>query len=236
MSVQRYISNELTHFVGRKEANQDQQYYLFSKILKEGFLSHSPHMKGVSGGIIAPPNGKLSDNNLFISQSICFCDIPHNDIEIHINKYSQFGISFTKDFIVENGGSPVFYIPIDCKLKLSDAKSNIETVKISDYFNEIIEKYKLNEFGSKNLILKSVDNVDIFRFFASRIFGYIIFFDHNLPDDHPKNYYFEREWRIVGNLEFELTDVKTIFIPKKYYETFQADFPDYYGQLNFLDP
>jgi len=190
MIKQEYISNELTHFVGRKEPNQDQQYSLFSKILREGLLSHPPHMRSVSGGIMAPANGKLSDNNLFIPQAICFCDIPYSNIKIHIDKYSQFGISFSKDFIIENGGSPVFYIPKDCKLKLSGAKSSVEKVKISDYFNEIIEKYKLNHFGAQNLMLPSPDNMDIFRFFASRLLGYIIFFDHNLPDDHPENYYF----------------------------------------------
>ncbi len=48
------------------------------------------------------------------------------------------------------------------------------------------------------------------EFLMFQIFCYFKFFDHDLPDDHDENYYFEREWKIVGNLKFTLNDIKRI--------------------------
>jgi hypothetical protein len=38
MGVQRYVSNELTHFVGRSLADEDRQFDLLVAILKTGQL------------------------------------------------------------------------------------------------------------------------------------------------------------------------------------------------------
>jgi hypothetical protein len=61
--------------------------------------------------------------------------------------------------------------------------------------------------------------------------SYLIFYDHSLPEDHPDNYYFEREWRMLDNLNFTLDDVKRIFIPENYSKQFQKDLPEYPGEI-----
>jgi len=67
------------------------------------------------------------------------------------------------------------------------------------------------------------------------VFSYLKFFNHLYPDDHPDNFYFEREWRVVGNVGFKMEDAKRVFIPEKCAKQFRQDCPQYYGQLTFLE-
>jgi len=112
---QRYVSGELTHFVGRGRSRR-YQFELLVKILKTGWL--------VARGL--QPEGskpvdhvttthfrwdrKLSDNMMYLPSMVCFCDIPVADLGLHVSKYGRFGLAFSKDFLVPKGASPVFYI------------------------------------------------------------------------------------------------------------------------------
>jgi hypothetical protein len=55
----------------------------------------------------------------------------------------------------------------------------------------------------------------------------IIFFNASLPNDDPKNYYYEREWRKVNaNLFFEKDDIDCILVPSEDYKAkLQQKFP-----------
>src|SRR5689334_24442201 len=41
---------------------------------------------------------------------VCFCDIPVEDLPLHMKKYSQFGLAFSKGFLIGKGATPVFYV------------------------------------------------------------------------------------------------------------------------------
>ena len=41
---------------------------------------------------------------------VCFCDIPSSDLAIHVHKYSKFGLAFKKEFSIDKGACPVFYV------------------------------------------------------------------------------------------------------------------------------
>lgn len=207
MSKQNYISDKLTHFIGRKLTNQNSKYDLLVKILNDKQLSPPPHVNGLGSAVKMSPKNKISDNDLYQPYMICFCDIPDNNLKIHTEKYSCFGISFSKNFIVNNGGRPVFYIP--------------KNSEIANRFDNIFKKHE-RIFTN----IPSVTDIDLFQFFSYDIFGYIVFYDHNLPDEHPENYYFEREWRIIGSLNFTLKDIKSIYIPRKYFDNFYSLFPE----------
>ena len=69
------------------------------------------------------------------------------------------------------------------------------------------------------------------EFFMVHINPYFKFFDHTLPDEHHDNYYFEREWRVVGNVEFAFSDIKKVLLPEEYETRFRNDFPDYKGPV-----
>ena len=42
VDVQRYVSSELSHFVGKDKTEEEQQYQLLLHILKTGWLLHAP--------------------------------------------------------------------------------------------------------------------------------------------------------------------------------------------------
>lgn len=117
MSNQRYVSNELSHFVGRGKSDDEQYDILVNKILKSGWLTYPPHEKKLlwPRPLHIDLNKPLSENNPISEHIICFCDIPVSDLEIHTKKYSKFGLSFTKKFLIHRMARPVLYVPSEVR-------------------------------------------------------------------------------------------------------------------------
>jgi hypothetical protein len=128
--TQRYISKELIHFVGRA-LKEDEQYKLLIHIIQSGWLTHPPHNPNISGNLAVNPYAKISKNEMYSPQVICFCDIPSEDLSLHIKKYSPFGLSFSKDFISKNGGGPVHYLSQKSKVRVI---KKIETKDMQELF------------------------------------------------------------------------------------------------------
>jgi len=241
---QRYISDELTHFAGRDKQTHHEQYEVLSLILKSKKLvcKSIPHD---IPGIIRHSNGKISENNLYTFNMVCFCDIPLGDIGIHIRKYSLFGLSFKKSLIASKGGSPIYYIPKKAIVNQQVHKRNKSFRTKAEYFDEMHRLYmdyleKLNKpknahESNENVIQNCILFQDLFAFFSLHIFGHIQFFDHTLKDDDPENFYFEREWRVLWSLKFESEDVQRILLPKAYAKKLRRDFPEYYSQITFTN-
>ena len=130
-----YVSNNLTHFVGRSLAADELRYELLAKIFRGGVLLDPSHIgrrdpifqvkmsPGPTGSVplsacsgldySSYPNvrhdlgTKLSDNALVQFDIVCFCDIPRSELAIHCAKYSHFGLAFPRLFLVNAGASPV---------------------------------------------------------------------------------------------------------------------------------
>jgi hypothetical protein len=241
--MQRYISSELTHFVG-KGLSEENRYLLLVKIISEGFLSHPPHSRYQTGNLFVNFNAKLSDNEMYNSQVVCFCDIPFEDLSLHMGKYGCFGLAFEKKFIVSIGGSPVFYIPTSSKIKRTKKLSIAETVeRLQATKDPIVEeelgmgKYFDEMFQDYHTLLKqnseSSGELELYFSLARHIFSFIKFFDPALSDDDPKNFYFEREWRVFGNIDFTVEDVTRVLLPQEFSKRFRADVPQYIGQTSF---
>jgi hypothetical protein len=257
--IQRYISKELVHFVGRGMSSDD-QFELLLKIINEGWITHPPHNPNISGNLSVNPNAAISKNEMYAPEITCFVDIPVQDLSIHMQKYSSVGISFSKNFIVDAGGAPVYYIPAGAKvrhLKDIDAEDYMkltheqliahlyEDISKAQHFDEMLKEYyelfnifrdisrKIDPSPGVSGLFKRV--IELERFLSFHVYSYFKFFDHTLPDDDPDNYYFEREWRVVGNVKFEICNVKTVFFPNKYADKFRNSFPVYTGQVIFTE-
>jgi len=83
--------------------------------------------------------------------------------------------------------------------------------------------------------LDTRDREVLSEFLGAYLFPYMKFYDLELPDQHPDNFYMEREWRIYGALSFAVTDIERIIIPRSFARRLRTDLPDYYGQVTFAD-
>jgi hypothetical protein len=108
---QNYVSDELKHFVGGALATDTERFELFLRIVGERWLRASYREK-LGPGIVVRSDGReeLSSNEAVISTTLCFCDIPEDQLRVHIEKYGPFGIAFPKDLLIRKGASPVFYV------------------------------------------------------------------------------------------------------------------------------
>lgn len=121
-----------------------------------------------------------------------------------------------------------------CSLALSDLKS-IEKWYIENDFGECLDIFDDN-------IRKSFFEGKYNPMFYSLIQGwanemmYVKLYDSSLPDDHPDNYYMEREWRSIKNIDFTLNDIEIIFLPNEEYKCkFKQEFNQYQGEYFVLN-
>lgn len=258
LAGQKYVSSELAHFVGRG-MNEEKQYQLLIKILNEGWITHPPHNPNISGNLSINTSASLSSNHMYSPEIVCFCDIPKADLGIHIAKYSPFGLSLSKDFIINQGGCPVFYLPKEANVQArKDASTEeenrslqefgvdayFETIEKGQYFDRMTQEYHSLMRMFRSMIMKNTQSpgvpeeqtrlMEFERFINFHIFSYIKFYDHSYADDHDDNYYLEREWRVIGNVKFELDDIETVFMPKQYAHKFREECPAFRSQLIFI--
>ncbi|HAR34784.1 MAG TPA: hypothetical protein DCR95_12070 [Desulfobacter sp.] len=134
--------------------------------------------------------------------AVCFTETPISNIEILTAnvigkslKLEPYGLVFTKDFIREMGGNPVFYASSDiAKLfwELYNAlpKSNTDSKKICKLLALVTVCEKYNDW------------------------------------------HWEREWRIIGDLNFTYSDIKFGLCPEEDIPYFKNNFP----QVTFISP
>ena len=57
------------------------------------------------------------------------------------------------------------------------------------------------------------------------VFAFTKFFDESLSEEHVDNFYMEREWRVSGFVEFELADIKKVYVAPGFRERIELEFP-----------
>lgn len=258
---QQYISKELIHMVGRNQT-EEEQYLLLVKILRDGCLCNP---KDPGGNLIVDLGKLISEDTMYNAGVVCFCDIPIEDLTIHIAKYSKFGLSFLKSFLIKKGANPVHYIAMnsnvtDFSLDPTTGRSMHAQVTRADYFDKMFkeelpafqsivwellsrqEKEELNaeplrQKRSKEAIERQLLVQHVSHFLEFEMSSPIKFFDDSKSDEDEKNYYMEREWRILGSLNFSVGDVYRVILPKgkEYAARLSEDIPDYIGQIQFVE-
>ena len=118
----------------------------------------------------------LSNSTQDIFKVTCFTETPIDQIDILLNevygrdfKFESYGLVFTKDYIKNKEGNPVFYVDVNM-------------------FDSLWKLY--NDAKGRNFSLR--DN---------KVLAVINKCDEKI------DFHWEREWRIVGNLEFEYNEV-----------------------------
>lgn len=244
-SNQRYVSDELTHFVGRRsfiqgetrKATNKERYKQLLKYLRSGLITFFPH-NGKEPVLKWYFDRKISTNKQFPFEGISFCDIPLSDLKIHMKKYSKFGVAFLKSNLVKKGATPIFYIANNSltksgkrRIDLLDEKFDKDKITYLKAYSEFSnDTGKTNK--EKELFYAKIQH---FLFLHEHIYPFFKLFDDSKSEADENNYYMEREWRVVGNLHFKLNEVQRIIIPKSYAKQIRKDLPEYIGQISFSD-
>lgn len=114
--AQGYISDELSHFVGRGQDEGTQYDILVNKILKTGWLTYAPHDSSKPRSASLDLSKPISTDDIIKYQVVCFCDIPVSELSIHVVKYGKFGLAFRKPFLINKGACPVFYVANESRM------------------------------------------------------------------------------------------------------------------------
>lgn len=230
MRSQQYVSDYLTHFVGRGLA-EEQQYELLLQVIKTGKLK--PRDSDITWGALEPggPEGwisrqtnvvdytrRLSENEKYLSGVVCFCDIPEEDLWFHAAKYSGFGLAFHKEFLIRQGATPVFYIARQARTQEAFARPGEFDRKHSraaffdlaemDYCQNVTGTYPRPTAESARH-----SSIPTGRLLEGYVFPFMKFFDADRPAEDPENFYMEREWRLLGVAVFEIADITRIYAP-----------------------
>jgi len=244
MHMQRYVSQLLTHFVGRNVKQDEDRYQLLLRILKSGWLLSSAMVntkpEDLPSRIKQPSYSYPLDisiidlNDVFISDVVCFADIPLADLHLHMQKYSLFGISFKKDYLIKKGASPVFYISSD-SIDTSEKDASLETVfrnELQNYLN-FSSNYQNNLIGQYTS--SEMSQYKFQMFFLKRVLCFLKFWKSSKDDLDVDNFYLEREWRVYGGLPFSLDDVERIIIPRQFSKNLRVNIPEFNNEVVFSD-
>src|SRR5258708_1392135 len=111
MTNSAYVSNELTHFLGRSLRDDQSRYALLREVIRTGWLKAS-HRDQLGAGFVGQSDGQkaLSCNEAIKCTSVCFCDIPVTTLGVHMKKYGPFGVAFAKQLLLRSGATPVHYV------------------------------------------------------------------------------------------------------------------------------
>ena len=177
---------------------------------------------------------------MFEPNCVHFADIPEGELEIHISKYSKFGLAFYKSFLIKKGVNPVFYIEENSTIYKKDFSSldKYELTNREKYYQEYCSKtifYFMQKYlhCCKNNKVELQDTWEIY-YFLFNLFSHFKVFNNNLEDNDPDNYYFEREWRATNNINFKLLDVVKVILPENKKKQFEFDFPELKDKLKTL--
>ena len=229
-----YVSRYLTHFVGRHLKEEECVFRLLCRIIRSGRLLPGGSDKSKDGDMRIEINKPLSSNEMFTPEMVCFCDIPLNDrmLAIHTRRYSRFGLAFDKKWLArKRGANPVFYIAKGscctdhrfahghpCRQTTREAFFNHAA---HEWIECILEKLKKlapkpsSLLPAENKLLR-VDSSKLSpadNMFLWYVLGYCKFFDEELSQEDPDNFYMEREWRTIGYVEFSQDNIACVLLP-----------------------
>src|SRR6266699_2897968 len=196
MTNPSYVSNELTHFLGRSLPDNQGRYALLREVIRTGWLKAS-HRDQLGPGFVGQSDGQkaISGNEAIKCTSVCFCDIPVTTLGVHMKKYGPFGVAFAKQLLLRSGVTPVHYVARHEGRPRFLAKLSPPNTPPG---------HRL--MGQLSALQNDLEFL---------VFGQLKFFTVGLAEDDPNNFYMEREWRVPEGLAFGLGDITRIIMPRE---------------------
>lgn len=239
----RYISPELFHFFGSSAPHDNERNYaLLKTVLSVGCVSHPPH--DVGWGTVSYSldlSKSLAREEMLVPTVTCYCDIPYEQLGPHMSKYGQFGLSFSRHHLTQVGARPVIYVPCrpdDWKgvftghTLLRELKATFEGVREQRAALELS-----TEQQSKSITLGQVATSTFEALakaehtLALRVLAFVKPYESTLDEADPNYYYSEREWRKLGNLVFEPSEVLRVVVSPSFVQRAIDELPDFADRI-----
>ena len=129
---------------------------------------------------------------------------------------------------------PVFFEAVNCMKynTLSLYRDGLANGTVPKELSKLIEDAIpeiLTESGIHQLSFALVN-------FVATTCAYVKIFDSELPENSPENFYMEREWRCLQNVEFTLDDIVNVYMPESEImsEIFIKQFPKLSNKIIYL--
>ena len=182
------LSNVITHFT--REVNGKTACANLISILTDGCL------KAVNEQGMAKGQGHEEQ------RVVCFTETPVNFLWTLVErikhrqiKLEPYGVVFSKRWIVERGGNPVWYISAMKPTSGLSLTSNVNLiVKDPEALYRVPSILKLTPFWELTGDWR------------------------HLMSNNRKDFSWEREWRIVGDVYFHLHELKVVLAPKEHHQ------------------
>ncbi len=172
MKSRKYINNELVHWTGRGQSDENAMNALAS-ICDENILrlSYCPNY--------------VSENYKPESAMVCFTDIPLKFAREHCSKFGKFGIGFNKKKLIQYGANPALYTTgkhFDRIKKLAELLAKMEDLEKDRECKADFEPYSFTE-----------DETVAFQ----EVTDFLQEYSYKNKDDSDYVTYYQREWRLT---------------------------------------
>lgn len=159
-----------------------------------------------------------------------------------MSKYQRFGIAFLKEFLVDKGANPVFYVVNNTSLPgpFVFPVETVQNITRAELMDRIHSEAMAISTESRDMMFKSKDPslqnllsrfVYLQQLLYQTTLAFVKPFNSKEPERSPKNYYMEREWRVHGDVLFKMSHVRRIILPRSYVDRFRRDCPCYRSKL-----
>lgn len=172
MKLRKYIGNELIHWTGRNQSNND-AFEALSSICDENIL----HLSYCPTYVNKEYEPKAA--------MVCFTDIPLKYAKEHCSKFGKFGVGFNKSKMILYGANPVFYTTgehFDRIKKISSLLYRMEDLEKDREWKENHEPYHFTE--DETVALQEVTD-------------FLQEYSYKNQDDLCYVTYYQREWRLT---------------------------------------
>lgn len=233
INVKSYVSQILYHLVGsRHPLNDEQNFEILCKVLKS--MEIRPCAVGEHHGpmtIRIDYDAALRAGEPIQQTVSCFCDIPRDHLQpVHSQKYGLFGVGVDRHIVASWGGRPVIYIPTNRQDPMSYLNlfhKEVMSIRqgLDNYFPEkngtTVTTRKLGDPPKSEM--QAIDQAK--SLISKELLAFMKFFDVDLPEDSPENYYMEREWRKFGKLGLEMA-LREVIVAHGFGEKLRDAFPN----------
>lgn len=222
-----YTSRILYHLVGNRNPDDDDRNFETLRAILQSMEIRTNSVAGHSGGatLSVDPSRGCVDGEPIAQTVVCLCDIPFSSLNLHSAKYGQFGVGVDREMVAEWGGRPVIYLPV---AKSSFGLNGHFCQEAFNVWNGIRTYFPSTDLDRSRTVgskpESGSESANLAKdFIAKDVLAFIKVFDPSLPDEHPFNYYMEREWRKFARLDLHRC-LREIVAPANYHARLVEEF------------